>query len=293
MNIRRNIIWATLLVLVAAAAPGVRAQTGASTPAPAERQALPSRGDRIGAFLGLAPPPDPVAANRGTKLYNSYCAFCHGANATGAEGPDLVRSTLVLHDEKGELIGQVVQKGRPAKGMPPFPSLTEAQVSDIAAFLHMRVYLAANRGLYKVQNVVTGDAEAGQAYFNGPGRCNTCHSSTGDLAHIASKYQPSDLQAAFLYPASVSRFEVGGPREPSPTQITVALPSGQSFTGTMKRLDDFVVSLYDSSGEYHSWTRGDGVTVAVKDPLAVHRELLDQYRDRDMHNILAYLVTLK
>ncbi len=284
--------WAAVLALIGVAL-NLAAQTSPSAAQTQERQTPPARSDRIGAFLGLAPPPDAAAAERGAKLYSSNCAFCHGANATGAEGPDLVRSALVLHDEKGELISQVVQKGRPDKGMPPFPSLSEAQIFDIAAFLHMRIYLAANRGLYKVQNVVTGDAKAGEAYFNGPGRCNTCHSTTGDLAHIAAKYQPSDLQAAFLYPASVSSFGIGGAREAPPTQVTVTLPSGQSFTGTVKRLDDFVVSLYDSSGEYHSWTRGDHVTVVIKDPLAAHRELLDRYSDQDMHNILAYLVTLK
>ena len=283
---------AAVLALIGVAV-NVRAEAGSAAGQAQERQAPPSRGDRIGTFLGLAPPPDAAAAERGAKLYSSNCAFCHGANATGAEGPDLIRSALVLHDEKGELIGQVVRKGRPDKGMPPFPSLADAQIADIAAFLHMRVYLAANRGLYKVQNVVTGDEKAGEAYFNGPGRCNTCHSITGDLAHIARKYEPSDLQAAFLYPASVSSFGMGGAREAPPTQITVTLPSGQSFTGTVKRLDDFVVSLYDSSGEYHSWTRSGGMTVVIQDPLAAHRELLDQYSDQDMHNILAYLVTLK
>jgi cytochrome c oxidase cbb3-type subunit III len=288
----RIFVWAVTLAL-ARLTVNAQTQTGPSTTQAQERQATPSRGDRIGAFLGLAPPPDAAAAERGRKLYSSNCAFCHGANATGAEGPDLIRSPLVLHDEKGELIGQVVQKGRPDKGMPPFPSLAEGQIADIAAFLHMRIYLAANRGLYKEQNIVTGDPKAGQAYFNGAGRCNTCHSATGELAHIASKYQPPDLQAAFLYPGSVSSYGRSGSREAPPIEATVTLPSGQSFTGTVKRLDDFVVSLYDSSGEYHSWTRVDGLTVSVKDPLVAHRELLAQYSDRDMHDILAYLVTLK
>jgi cytochrome c oxidase cbb3-type subunit III len=285
-------VWAVVVALVGMAVYA-RAQTGSTGAQAQEKPAPPSRADRTRAFLGLAAPPDAAAAERGAKLFSSNCAFCHGANATGAEGPDLVRSALVLHDENGNLIGQVVRKGRPDKGMPAFPSLSDAQISDIAAFLHMRVYLAANRGSYKVQNVVTGDAKTGEAYFNGTGRCNTCHSVTGDLAHIASKYQPADLQAAFLYPASVSNYGVSGAREAPQMQATVTLSSGQSFTGTVKRLDDFVVSLYDSSGEYHSWTRSEGVTVAVKDPLLAHRELLDRYSDQDMHNILAYLVTLK
>lgn len=251
------------------------------------------RRDRTAAFLGLGAAPDAAAAGRGAKIYAANCSFCHGVKATGGEGPDLIRSSLVLHDQNGELVGQVVKNGRPDKGMPAFASLTDAQISDIAAFLHMKIYEAANRGTYQIQNVVTGDANAGKAFFNGPGGCTACHSVTGDLAHIASKYQPVELQAAFLYPAAVSRLGGAGGHKLASPEVTVTLSSGQSYTGKLKRLDDFTVSLYDASGSYHSWARGPGVTVKVKDPLAVHLKLLGQYTDADMHNVLAYLVTLK
>jgi mono/diheme cytochrome c family protein len=290
MRFRRHYVWTS--ALFAASFAIAYAQLGPAKAPVRGTQAPPSRAERTGAFLGLGAEPDRAAADRGDKLYASNCAFCHGPKAKGGEGPDLVRSMLVLHDDKGDLIGQLLQKGRPDKGMPAFPSLSAAQVSDIAASLHMRVYLSANRGLYKVQNVVTGNPQAGEAYFNGPGQCSTCHSVTGDLAHVAAKYQPSDLQAAFLYPGSVSRFDAKA-HEQDLTQVTVTLPSGQSVTGSVKRLDDFVVSLYDSAGEYHSWPRTGGVKVTIKDPLEAHRELLDKYTDADMHNLLAYLVTLK
>lgn len=151
-------------------------------------------------FLGLGPPPDAAAAARGEKLYAPNCAFCHGEKARGAEGPNLVRSVVVLHDEKGELIGPAILKGFPEKGMPPFSSLAEGQLSDIAQFLHLQVELVANRGLYKRLNVVTGDAKAGEAYFNGTGGCKSCHSVTGDLAHVGAKYQPEALQTRFVWP---------------------------------------------------------------------------------------------
>lgn len=283
-----------LAALLAAPVTYLSAQAGpanqdAAKPKPSVQT---QRAERTGEFLGLGPAPDAKAAAAGKILFTSNCAFCHGANATGAEGPDLVRSALVLHDEKGNLIGAVVHNGRPDKGMPSFASFTPEQLYDLAEFLHQRVYDSANRGVYQVQNVVTGNAQAGEAYFNGAGRCNTCHSPTGDLAHVASKFQPVDLQAAFLYPASVNRFGPGSEKEGFTKQVTVTLPSGQSVTGPLKRQDDFNISIYDSTGTYHSWPR-DQVKVEVKDPLAAHAELLAQYTDADMHNLLAYLVTLK
>ena len=169
--------------------------------------------------------------------------------------------------------------------------MPQAQIADIAAFLRYRQQAAINRRDYQIQDVVTGDARRGEEYFNGAGKCNTCHSPTRDLKGIASKYEPVALQSRFLYPAP-SRFDTAS-KPPPPVQATVTLPSGQAVTGTLQYLDDFNVSLRDPSGEYHSWTRDDGLKVEIRDPLAAHQELLKKYTDADMHNLLAYLVTLK
>ena len=251
------------------------------------------RGGRGGTreFLGLGAPPDAAAAARGEKLYAPNCAFCHGEKARGAEGPNLVRSTLVLHDEKGELIGPVVVKGFPDKGMPAFSGFSEGQLYDIAQFLHLQVELVANRGLYKRLNVVTGDAKAGEAWFNGAGGCKSCHSVTGDLAHLGTKYQPDQLQTRFVWPGG-GGFGGGGRAAARPQKVTVTLPSGQSISGTLKQMDDINISLYDASGNYRSWAR-EGLKVDIEDRLAAHRQLLDKYTDADMHNLTAYLVTLK
>jgi cytochrome c oxidase cbb3-type subunit III len=250
-----------------------------------------SKAERGRQFLGLAPPADPVAAERGKALFQKNCAFCHGANATGAEGPDLLRSTIVLHDEKGETIAPVILKGRPDKGMPSFSALTQAQVYDLAEFLHQRVEQAANRFGYKMQNIVTGDAKTGREFFNGAGHCSSCHSPTGDLAHIASKFEPADLQAQFLYPAKAYDDDEDA-IEARAVHVKITLPSGEIVSGTLKRMDDFEISIWDESGAYRSWPR-HGLKIEVDDPLKAHRELLAKYTDADMHNLLAYLETLK
>ena len=275
---RGGFLCAALLLAVALRSPGQSSREQTQTRPSISQN---NRAEHGREFLGLGPPPDLAAAARGQNLFVQSCGFCHGNNATGAEGPDLLRSTLVLHDDKGEVLGPFLHNGRPEKGMPGFAALTEAQSYDIAEFLHARVEEAANRFGYKMQNVVTGNAKAGEEYFNGKGRCKTCHSLNGDLAHIATKFEPADLQAEFLYPS-----------KSPPVTVTVTLPSGESVSGTLKRIDDFIVSLYDSSGVFHSWSR-NLVKTEIHDPLLAHRELLDHYSDTDMHNLLAYLVTLK
>jgi cytochrome c oxidase cbb3-type subunit III len=238
-------------------------------------------------FFGLPPGPDSDAVERGQKLYVASCGFCHGSTAKGGNGgPDLVRSVLVLHDEgSGSKIGPVILEGRPDKGMPKF-SMSSPEIKDIAAFLMSRGQSTVLRGEYAIQNVVTGDAKAGQAYFDA--HCASCHSPTGDLAHVSGKYDAPTLQGRFLYPR-------GRLSAKAQLMATVTTPSGESFSGVVNSIDDFNIALTDSSGHYRSWLlgEGNGIKAVVHDPLDGHEKLLKSYTDADMHNILAYLVTLK
>jgi cytochrome c oxidase cbb3-type subunit III len=236
-------------------------------------------------FLGLGPPPDPAAVKLGEPLYKENCAACHGQNARGGEGPNLVRSAVVLHDEKGEEIGQVVKNGRPQAGMPAFPQLKREEIYQIAEYLHQQVDNAANRGLYNSlyanqRGQTSGEAKKGEEFFKA--NCAGCHSATGDLAKIGSKYpMAATMQARFIWPASRSA-----------GKATVKTPSGETVSGTVVRLDDFDVSLRDENGEYHSWPRS-AVQVEADDKLDGHRALLPKYTDTDLHNLTAYLLTLK
>jgi cytochrome c2 len=144
----------------------------------------------------------------------------------------------------------------------------------------------------KVLNVLTGNAQAGAAYFNGAGGCTSCHSASGDLAGIASKYDAPTLQQRLLFPRTVAP----GRRSASaskPVTITVTLNNGESISGTLVHLDDFNVALRDANGNYHSWRRTAQLKIDLHDPYAAHEELLDQITDTDIHNLVAYLETLK
>ena len=239
------------------------------------------------AQLVSRPVPAADAVERGKKQFVIQCGGCHGAEARGDDnGPDLVRSVTVLDDEQGSLIGPVLRKGFPNEGMPAF-DLSNTQIQDLAAFLRERTQAAINRNAYPLLNLLTGDAKAGEAFFNGAGRCNTCHSATGDLAGLATRFQPAQLQTRFLYP----RGGRGG-APPKPTTAKVTPRTGPVVSGTLESIDDFTIGLRDAEGYYRSFPR-DAVKVDIQDPLAAHVQLLKQYTDKNMHDVLAYLVTLK
>lgn len=223
------------------------------------------------------------AVERGQKTFEANCAFCHGEDATGGRGPDLVRSPLVSHDKAGDQIGPVILNGRPSKGMPPL-HLSDAQIKEIAEFLHYRQAEAlASAGVpsdYALKWMLTGNAAAGKEFFNGAGKCKDCHSPTGDLAHVATKYSPLELESQMLYPRRATR------------TVTVTLPSGETLEGPLDHLDEFTVALHDSAGWYRSFPL-DQVKASVHDPVAAHRELLNTLTQADVHNLFAYMETLK
>lgn len=220
----------------------------------------------------------------GKALFQQNCAFCHGRDAMGGEtGPDLTRSKLVLADVKGDKISEVVRDGRPEKKMPAF-NFSSQEVLGLAAYIHSQEAKAATmkggrRGV-DVADLQTGNAALGKQYFNGAGTCAKCHSATGDLAGIANRYEGLQLEMRMLYPRGVQ------------SQVAVTLPSGTKLTGTLIYQDEFVISMREKDGAYHSW-RTKNVKFHVDSPVDAHVELFPKYTDADIHNLMAYIQTLR
>ena len=265
-------VWfaAPLLVSLTAAAqeptPGAQAQNA----------------DKPSAVVRKSYAPDLVKSGR--DLFRQDCSFCHGRDAGGGEtGPDLTRSKLVTADVDGDKIGPVVRNGRPDKGMPPFDR-SEDQIASLMAFIHTQqnralTQIGGRKGV-DVSDLQTGNAEAGKRYFEGAGGCATCHSPTGDLAGITSRYRGLELEEQMLYPKHAK------------SKVTVTLPSGQIISGTLAYRDEFTVALVDPAGSYRSWRASD-VQYKVDAPVNAHVELFNKYTDDDIHNLMAYLQTLR
>lgn len=256
---------------------------------PAQQRVRPAAGAGLGRVQY-----DETIVNRGRELFSPSCGFCHGPDARGTgAAPDLGRSLLILGDENGQQLGPFLQNGRPDRGMPAFPNLTEGQITDIATFLHSRVQAARSR-MATMPNIVVGDARAGEAYFNGPGKCSSCHSVSGNLKNIGSRYDPVLLQDKIVSPRSATRYRGSEVSDPYPRSVKVSLPSGQTVSGTLIFISEFVVTLRDREGNRRSFEReGESPKVEVIDPLQAHQDLLMKYTDTDIHNLTAYLVTIK
>jgi mono/diheme cytochrome c family protein len=240
---------------------------------------------------------DPAEVDKGRAIWSAECVTCHGANARGGDGgPNLVRSPLVLHDRYGRGLGPFLKEGHSMQSGKPSSSLTDAQVVQLSHFLRQRL-LDTLRGspLFEVKNVLTGDAKGGADYFNGEGKCATCHSATRDLAGIGTRLTPVNIQQRFIFPFGGGRGRGGSAPPPARTAITMTVtpPGGPAVTGVRLEEDDFYVTLRESSGAVRTLKRTPGTTVATTNPLQFHIDLLERITDKQMHDVVAYLETVK
>jgi cytochrome c oxidase cbb3-type subunit III len=225
-----------------------------------------------------------VLAERGGPLFIQQCAFCHGRDAGGGEdGPDLTRSKLVAGDVAGDKIAPVIREGRPEKGMPRF-SVSDSELAALVAFIHdaktkAEALVGGRRGV-DVADLQTGNVEAGKQYFNGAGKCSSCHSPTGDLAGLAKRFEGLKLEQQMLYPKGAK------------AKVTVTLPSGKTLTGELAYRDEFTIGLRDSEHRYRSWPASQ-VKFSIDAPAEAHADLLPKYTDDDIHNLMAYMQTLR
>ena len=250
------------------------------------------------------PPGDPAVIARGNGLYGVHCRACHGADLRGGDqgGPNLLRSPVLLNDRAGELILPIVQNGQRGAGMMPPIALPPDDVRAIAEYMHMVAATMERQGSppagkTPVLNVLVGDATRGQAYF--ASKCGSCHSVTGDLKGIGSRVaDPMALQNYWLSAGGGLGGARGGPapsgRPRREVTATVSLPTGGKVEGALVRLDDFYVVVRLADGTERSFARsGESPGVEVRDPYEPHRKLLPTYTDSDIHDVTAYLVTLK
>ena len=272
MGRRRFITVLAVLSTAVTAATAVFAQTGA-----------PAAGPPPGPRPVVYPPRvfDPAAADRGRVLYQQGCASCHGADIRGGTAPALHRSVVVLNDVRGETIGPFLAAGLPGHPGHVF-KFERPQTIDIADYLHS--FPVSGNGtagiLAKVPSILTGSAEAGKAYFSKT--CASCHSAAADLAGVATRISdPTALQQRWL-----------APRARTPITATVSAPGGP-VSGEVTAIDEFSITLKTAQGERVIQREGDRPKVVIEDPLAAHAALLRRITDDNIHDVTAYLVTLK
>jgi cytochrome c oxidase cbb3-type subunit 3 len=269
----------------------------------------------FGNAMAMQPPPpafpaqqrprgDAALVARGSSIYAIQCRSCHGQDLRGGDlgGPNLLRSQLVLKDQAGEAIIPVVQNGRSTPGAAPMPalSLIVDDIRAVAEYIHSVLATAQPQGAPPVSaaaalNLLVGDAKSGRRYFDI--HCVACHSTTGDLAGIGTELPSTEQLQNSWVSGNRAGMRINAATQVKRPRVTVSLDNGEQASGTLQKLDDFIVSLITDSGQYRSFTRHSAAArvmdVVVDDPLLQHRRLWSQLTDRSVHDVTAYLASLK
>jgi cytochrome c oxidase cbb3-type subunit 3 len=265
--------------------------------------------------ISSRPVVDQAAHDRGRALWASHCIDCHGSQARGSDtGPNIIRTKTVNFDrsaaEAGSVLGPFLKAGHPTQSQKPSSSFTNEEVVALANFLRERVNETMRSSpLFTVGNIVVGDRNAGEAFFNGAGGCAACHNATTrNLAGIATRIPaPVDLQQRMLFPGGGGRGRGGRgargappaagpvvvPVNPNAVTVTIASPSGPSISGVLVEESDFYITVRESDGTVRVVRRTPAMKIAKTVPLQAHIDLLDRLTDKQIHDLVAYLETLK
>jgi cytochrome c oxidase cbb3-type subunit III len=234
--------------------------------------------------------PDPA---QGKRLFAENCSHCHGADATGGDGPDLhgVVASLGLPAVQG-----IIRSGITGTPMPASSTLSTAEVADLASFL-ATLQIAANTG------TVTGDPKKGQALYESSG-CSACHMIAGqggsvgpELTRVGASRGPSGLKARLIDPGAnlplVGEGLFGSNKWTQYLMFRAVEKDGTVIEGERVGEDSFNIVLKDVTGKLHGLRKPDLRSLEKEPGKSLMPSFKDVLSDAQLDDLVAYLMTLK
>ncbi len=231
-----------------------------------------------------------AAVAAGKDLYAQTCQACHGGEARGDRGPALATGTF-RHGGADSDLFQTIRGGVPGTQMPAFSVLPTDSIWKIITYLR-----SLNSNAAALNEVVAGDAAAGEKTFWGKGGCGSCHEVNGRGGNVGP-----DLSAAGTDTAAYLHSVIVNPNDPAlrrrryfgPSVITVKTKSGQVIRGIARAEDSYNLLLMDVSGHLHRLAKSDLAEQKTEFASLMPANYSQLLSPAEIQNTVAYLKSLK
>ena len=222
---------------------------------------------------------NPASIAAGQQLYLTVCSGCHGVNAEGGRGPNLITARNLQRQNDQWLFG-VIKKGIPGSDMPPSP-FEDEKVWQLTAFLRNLSSPAARQN-------VPGDPAAGRQVYYGAGRCMNCHMIRGeggflgpDLTNIGVTKTLTEIQEGVLDPNK--RFARGY------MPVRVTLKNGESIRGVARNTSNYSIQLLDSDGQLRLLSKSEVTRVEFPPASWMPADYGERLSKQQVTDLLAFL----
>ena len=241
-------------------------------------------------------PEDPAVVKRGKTLFEVNCRGCHGPDLRGGDmgGPNLLRSPVALTDQHGELIVPIIHGSRQKMGMPAI-NINDTDAEAVAAYVRSVIGSIEGQGKppsegHEDPSILVGNVAEGKSYFDT--KCASCHSAGGDMKAFVDRVKDQKRMQSTWVEGGRESEEIN-PKRTSSAEVTLA--SGEQFSGLVVQIDEFLITLKLADGTDRSFDRisVSNPKVVIHDPMEKHHQMLLEYTDKDIHDVTAYLETLK
>lgn len=218
---------------------------------------------------------------KGKGIFESRCAICHGLDGRGGEhAPDIARrpAATVLSDQA---LLNVIHKGIPQGGMPPFGDMGKEDSQALVAYLR---FLQGKSAV----GSTSGDPARGHDLFFGKAGCSACHAirgqgqpTAGDLTGYGQGHQAGDIRDAIL--------NHGGRHEEIATAVA---QDGRKFSGTIRNEDNISIQLQDDDnkdGRFYLLMKSSLVSIQRRTAIATHVDYEKQLSRTEFKDLVSYL----
>ncbi|MGH9592004.1 MAG: c-type cytochrome, partial [Bryobacteraceae bacterium] len=228
-----------------------------------------------------APPAASDLVSGGRKRFQVRCGPCHGADGMGGERAPGIGRVDRDRLQTDAAVRTLIHNGIPESGMPAFDNISEAEMSQLVAFVRSRVAPAD-------QTSVPGDPKAGEAFFFGAGGCGACHMVKGrggfkgpDLSGASTRLTLAEIEQTLRDPNSRSDhgFDVA----------TVELRSGKTVRGFIKNESGFDTQLQGFDNRLYLLKSSD-ISKITRDKNSLMPPL--KASAEETQNLIAFLVRM-